>query len=718
MTGNMLGNLVDESGPSLDGRWPADARNPVRIIRNSAVLTQLAGPWIELTNGDVLPGTIGEHKPASSEIGLPAHFVVVSTTAAGWDDVAGTGVLVRETAVRRILPSPRSGADYIPGRTVLRDGKQLVARGVRFAGSEVQCLTGDGVTTVNLADIVEMHVPQRDHPRDVLADGVWSTSTDKNSILRVRTRDGWQVTFDRQLARVSEHRWLTVRPNWSLDTLKITLHRLASISFRDRDEVPLSCLPATVVRTKSLVQHLPWRRNANVRGSELRAAGMAADLGIGTHSYSEIAFDLPPGALRFSAAVGIDDRVGKGGCVQCRVHRDEPAAAGAVANGAAGTSVTGPTLWKSGFLVGAGPLAQIGPLDVAGAARLALVTDFGDEGRPTAADPLDIRDHVDWLTPMVTVSPDQLPQPTDDVGRWIGALAGWQVTPEVKARLSIRPAWDQDHQRFELAMAAQPDAQGNVPSIEFTRQVPLSLKNARMVVAALQDGTGQNRPRIGVKIDDRVVDSTINGDVNTADSNWHKFDQREYNLGNQIGREAKLSVVVRPQGDAKLAPAGVVWRRVALSPLVEDLPSGGKPLVPDVPITSLTPLETRLRGQNKPWKIQAGKLIDGRPLTIRGVPFASGFGAPSESDFTYKLDADWKRFVAVLGLADGWQSAGPYQILLDGKPHWQNPASEGYGRNSPGRQIDLLIPPGHKTITLRMLGRECFGAWAAAGFMK
>ena len=40
-----------------------------------------------------------------------------------------------------------------------------------------------------------------------------------------------------------------------------------------------------------------------------------------------------------------------------------------------------------------------------------------------------------------------------------------------------------------------------------------------------------------------------------------------------------------------------------------------------------------------------------------------------------------------------------------------------FGRNTPAEQISVPIPAGHKSITLRLLGSESFGAWAHAGFM-
>ena len=134
-------------------------------------------------------------------------------------------------------------------------------------------------------------------------------------------------------------------------------------------------------------------------------------------------------------------------------------------------------------------------------------------------------------------------------------------------------------------------------------------------------------------------------------------------------------------------------------------------------LTSLVPEQVSIsRGEKK--EIEPGKLTDGRPLSILGWRFDTGLGMPTGSEITYKLDPSWRRFVALIGLADGWHAVGPYEILLDGQTHWRTKDPETFDRNTPGRQIDVAIPKGHKTITLKLHGQESYGAWAAAGFLR
>jgi hypothetical protein len=163
---------------------------------------------------------------------------------------------------------------------------------------------------------------------------------------------------------------------------------------------------------------------------------------------------------------------------------------------------------------------------------------------------------------------------------------------------------------------------------------------------------------------------------------------------------------------------GLLIGQLSLSPLIENVPADGKFLTPDLFLAELKPAETRVAGQPRELALVEGKTSLGKPLAIRGCRFERGFAVPVHSELTYELADDYRRFVAVIGLADGWQGAGPYSILLDGEPFWTDAQDDSYGRNSPGQQLDLEIPPGHKTITLRAKGNDSEAAWAQAGFVR
>ena len=101
---------------------------------------------------------------------------------------------------------------------------------------------------------------------------------------------------------------------------------------------------------------------------------------------------------------------------------------------------------------------------------------------------------------------------------------------------------------------------------------------------------------------------------------------------------------------------------------------------------------------------------------MRGWKFEQGLAMPTESEITYALDPSWQAFVAVIGLADGWQGAGPYELLVDDKLIWSS--EKTFARNDQGRQISVPLPPDGKTLVLRLKGKDSVGALAHAGFVK
>ena len=145
--------------------------------------------------------------------------------------------------------------------------------------------------------------------------------------------------------------------------------------------------------------------------------------------------------------------------------------------------------------------------------------------------------------------------------------------------------------------------------------------------------------------------------------------------------------------------------------------------MPDVPLTSLRFLEVQTPSGAQ--TLDRGKLSNGKPLAIRGYPYRDGFGilGGGRHKVTVYLDQGWGRFVAVVGLADGAQSVGPYEILLDDQLHWSSGSANGkspsFGRHQTGLQVNVKIPPGHKTMTLRVQGHaDNYAGLAHAGFLK
>jgi hypothetical protein len=252
--------------------------------------------------------------------------------------------------------------------------------------------------------------------------------------------------------------------------------------------------------------------------------------------------------------------------------------------------------------------------------------------------------------------------------------------------------------------------------IELARRVGVNLSNAFVYVAASRDRTDSAHHNIQLLIDGEPHETTPNGELRT---NAHPgdFHDRVWMLGDHVGEDVKISLRLVPEGNADAKPAGIVWDSVSLRPLIANLPDDGEPIIPNVPLTSLKPISATARDGAK-IEIQPGKLPDGSPLSVRGYPLSIGFGVWTGTSVSYELKPSYQRFVAVLGLVDGWKEVGPYEILLDDEPHWTSTEPRMFGRKTPGLQIDIPIPRGHKSIQLRLQGDESIGAWAAAGFLS
>ncbi|HUT36481.1 MAG TPA: NPCBM/NEW2 domain-containing protein [Planctomycetota bacterium] len=152
--------------------------------------------------------------------------------------------------------------------------------------------------------------------------------------------------------------------------LSLRLARLLSLEFRGGRLVYLSDLePAEARETPffDLVWH--YRRDASVDGNPLRIGERTYRKGLGVHSRCELTYALGGTYARFQTDVGLDEEVGEKGNVDIEVRVD------------------GKVKFERKALTGRDePLAVT--VDVAGAARLTLVVDFGAD--------FDICDHLDW----------------------------------------------------------------------------------------------------------------------------------------------------------------------------------------------------------------------------------------------------------------------------------------------------------------------------------
>jgi hypothetical protein len=716
--GKDLQNWSTGRSPSLNGRPLFDPNNPLRLIRDTTIQSQLSGPYIEFANGDILPGRLVGGLPADPYTRMPAHLLVSLNSPLVPFDRRSSEIAIDPEHVARIVIGKEARGPLEPGTLLFTDGRKVKVKAVKWALGGVKALTAEGSVTAGWLELSEIHVPNVNPIAALLDDALAPTPRKVEGVDallgRIATTNGAVLTYRRAMLRIDGERdergnlLHTIQPSWALQAFRVPFDEVVTRGYREPADIPLSSLPAqTLVQKNATGFTWPWRRNANVRGTDLVLGSAIGDVGVGTHSYSEIAFDMPPAAKLFTATVGINRGVGNGGCAKVLLYKDK---------------VEGKPLWESGFLRGGDSPLKVGSINVAGAKKLVLVTDYAHDGRPRGADPLDIRDEVDWLWPSVTIDlaaagRNRAQPELDEV---FPQLADWTIGDDLRKRASFRPFWLARKGRWTPSLFVDSlDKFELLKPFEFSRKIAVTQGTAWLPVTLTRDDLGQSTHEMSLWVEGRQVPVITGGDVNTGNKPPGEYEEKYFSLGEFAGKTITATLRISPRGSPGQKPSGIVLGDMAPLPIVTDLPESGATLKPQVSITSLKPVAANYKRENKQ-EIAAGKTIDGRPLTLIGWPYADGYGMPpGESALTYALDPAWTTFVAVIGVnGNGWWGVGPYEVLLDDQVAWRSADPEQLGRTNEARQIEVHIPAGHKTITLRVDKKSQAGAsWADAGFV-
>jgi hypothetical protein len=205
-----------------------------------------------------------------------------------------------------------------------------------------------------------------------------------------------------------------IQPIWSLDCLHVPFSVI---------NVRLSCAPNLVplcrIRPVSAVSppFLPWSMNRNSKDQPLSSCGKDYGWGFAVHAYSELRFVLPDCAEAFRGTAGIDSIVGSGGCARARVYLG---------------SVESKPLFESPLLIGLRKTADTSRLTLLqppeGPKQLVLQADPVIHNYPPDADPLNIRDNLDWLDPSIELDSAVLQKLVRQrIGPLIAGSRGWTV---------------------------------------------------------------------------------------------------------------------------------------------------------------------------------------------------------------------------------------------------------------------------------------------------
>lgn len=729
--GTKLEGWFDPDGKAteikLGGRNLLDAGNPVRFIRDNDLAIKAPTAWLEMTGGDMVPGRIEGVQPGGMDGQLSQVLIALETPllAPG----APRGYLpIRAERIARVVGRPGSRLPLRSGQLQYLDGRIAEFRAVRWTAEGLRLLSDAGVTVVRYSEIAEVALPLKDAAEGPVADSRWAAACGQTWLMRLETAGGAILTAppsirdshrmqgrDRRGKTISEMEIEYVQPSWALAAIRSPADQAAIRGFRRLNEIPVSLLPAETLARKAIVGvATPWQRNRSLRGSYLAIGDRQGDLGMAIPSYSEVAFDLPPGVKEFRGWVGLDRGMGSGGCAQARVLRDQ---------------ASGAPLWQSGFIQGKDAAAQIGPLPVAGAKRLIFITDFGHQGRPAGADPLDIRDELVWLSPTLSLDNPAFESPRS-WQRLAAGLEDWQFddAPAAATKASVR--WSLGEERWDTILAP-PDAG---IALRRTQRITAHEKDVlELSLAVAAANASQHIPQllaaIELKVDGEVVAPLCDSENPlrwsealthygvTASLKRLSRDNRFqaiapvsiwWDLQKYRGREVALSLTLKKPAGPELR-----WRELKLRGAAaikpEEWPN------PQVLLTGLTPSSVSSHKDRGHPAADKSPFKPIRDLTFLGQSVRGGFGMMRNSHLTFDLKPEYKRFVALVGTCTG--KVGAYRILLDGKPAVTIPFLES---TQPAERIDLAIPPGTKQLTLEvgeMGGYNGFGAFAPAGFV-
>ncbi len=493
-----------KTNPQLAGKRVFDPNLPFRWLMNvAAPLPSTSGPSVEFNGGDRLPGkVVGFRKKNSSPYFQWVDHLLVEP-AIEFDHPTESryeAIRVAVADVRRVVWEAIPNREYRPGHVFLRDGRQFRFRSLRWSDGAVTLLTSGGLEQFLFGEIAEIHIPQTD-AWDAYTDSLSKLVTNPESrLIRIETTNGLRTTTSTERFEAWHHgdhkkseNWLQrLQPAWSLDPFWVRFPTIRSWLFFEPHEVPLSLIaPVAVEQNSTFGTGLRWRTDRSVHAETLRSADEEHPTGFGVHAKNSLTFALPPAATAFRSRFGLDQSTGKGGCVRVRVTID----------------TQNQPLYESDLLIGSEKVSETGELKLPAAdnrpdRQLTLTVDPVLTGRPSGADPFDIRDSLNWLGPTLTLNSDQLWQDVRQRSlNAMPALADWTSSGSPE-QLRLFTFWDEtidDDPRYRIAMAV--DESFTV----FSKTMTFGPQDRWLSIAVAQVEDKVPDSRLVVLMDDQVV---------------------------------------------------------------------------------------------------------------------------------------------------------------------------------------------------------------------
>ena len=511
----------DPAVPRLGDTLLGDPKRPLRWLQDKTLplwnASACTAGYVEFIGGDRLVGQVtGSERGDPDSIDSAALFLRV-LSAHGSEMPRNTShsvVRVFESAVRRIVWTDQPYRVFQPSMVFLRSGRRLKFTSIRWYSGGVKVLLASGSRDIALSELAELHMPPRDPWKVYYRELAILNPASGEALFRVETTDGLVLTCSSGRFRATsvvklrkskkttkipaeilhEHWRHLVQPAWSIDAIWVPFNTIRMRTYFLPHELPLTrLLPDRVVQKSMTGFPWRWRCNQNVEGGRLMVAGQLVGRGLGVHANNELTFTLPDSVRSFRTRIALDSAAGRGGCTRGLIYLD---------------STKNKPLYRGDIIVGSGRILDSGELKLPPAAgrrarRLILVADAAHADRPRGADPLDIRDTLDWIDPVLHIDPGQL---RSEIVRFVQstvpAWKGWDISLGGSSDVPISSRWDASDPkrgRFVHALAAG----GRRLTLTTRRRIGPGQRWLKLRVR--QIGSPVNAGRLEVRVDGRLA---------------------------------------------------------------------------------------------------------------------------------------------------------------------------------------------------------------------
>ena len=359
-----------------------------------------------------------------------------------------------------------------------------------------------------------------------------------------------------------------VQPAWSLDPLWVPFSTIRAWCFFGPDEMPLVRLsPARFVERTLLGRGWQWQADRNVEGGPLQDA-RAARVGVRRSRRQRVVVRVAARGARFPGEGRTRPRGGR------RRLRQGPGLRQPRRWHAAGAEQAVGRLARTADL---GTLPLTGP--AGGQKSLILAADPVEQGAPPGADPLDVRDMLDWVEPVLLLDAARLKSDVQKMLRsTVTAWSGWTVAVDGDSPLAGQARFDPiDGGGVLLVHGVSP----GVKTLTLAMERELGEDDGWLVVR-VKPIEQDKRGRFEIRVDQKPIarfDSPARG---TATAHCVPLEKWE-------GQKVKLQVVYQPADDKEW----IEWQAVGLSDRARQ--SLWKPLGVTAPV----------RWPGRPWRCRA-----------------------------------------------------------------------------------------------------------------